>query len=577
MLSDGKVHLTRRSRARARACASFLHLFRIVALAGAGLLVPEASEAAWSLSDEQRRAYLEYYAPIIMKRSDEDSLDDFGCDWITNYDFDNDGDYSTNKLHWEDLYEFILTAEDPASYTGPHDFSRWYIGPTLYTALIEYMEGPDKQLVLLYHVYHAKEEWDIHDWERIEIRIRNVDGTPGGGQEVPAYVVITEHSEHKYREFGHSDLNFHTTPNGMHAMIWQAEWSFDFAFSMQELHFVEDDFAEIASEIAGNQDAEVEINGTSAKKNINYVFVPESDSDAVSFWQAETLTYPLAYALASRDNGQFEWDEVPRIRYELQDLADILPSHWNGQRCDENGANCTAPPECDGSFGENEHWQCDDKIRIRLSRAMRDESGRIVVPYGKQIFLRDSLDDDDSDGKGESQGYPKKHWFWGAYHFGHNGNFMTEARDDGTAGSDGVLRREANGLPDSHGDPNVSDYMWQHDYFAHDGEPADTIGLTPYLEPEVGGWLAGAWYEEENGGFDGRWVQLFPDPVELPEPGAFVSLAVGWGMLARWRGRGRKQRRSDWRQGEKDAPGVSSRRPSPSRCSPPPSRSAPTG
>ncbi len=506
------------------------------------LTAPAHAQSAWSLTDAQRRAYLEYYAPIVMKRTDENNLVEFGLDWITNYDFGNDADYSTNKLHWEDVYEYVLTAQDPASYSGPHDLASWYIGPTLYTALIEYMEGPDKQLVLLYHVYHAKEEWDIHDWERIEIRIRNVDGTPGGGQEVPDYVVITEHSKHKYRPFGHGDLNFHTTPNGMHVMIWQAEWSFDITYSMQELRFIEESFAEVASDIASGGDADVDINGTSNKKNVNYIYVPETDPDAVAYWSAETLTYPMAWDLAARVKDNVDWDEVPRIRYELQDIADILPSHWNGQRCDENGNNCTPPPSCSGSFGENIHWQCDKVIRIRLERAMRDENGRIVVPRGKQTFYRDSLDDDDSDGKGESQGYPKKHWFWGAYYFGSEGNFMTEARDDGTAGSDGVLRREANGFADSHGDPGVPEYMWQHDYFAHDGEPADPIPNPPFYEPEVGGWLAGDWYKEANGGFDGRWVQLFPDPEELPEPGAFVSLAVGWGMLAGWQRCGRRDR-----------------------------------
>ncbi len=441
-------------------------------------LAPSVAEAAWSLGDAERRAYLQYYAPIIMKRTDENNLVEFGLDWITNYDFDNDGDYSTNKLDWEDVYDYVLTAQDPESYPGPHDFYSWYIGPTLYTALIEYMEGEDKQLVLLYHVYHAKEQWDIHDWERIEIRIRNVDGTPGAGQEVPDYVVITEHSNHKFRPLGHEDLNFHTTASGMHVMIWQAEWSFDTNFSMQELRFVEDTFANVASDIVSNRDAEVEINGTSKKKNLNYVFVPEADTDAVSYWSAETLTYPRAYDLASKEKGQVKWDEVSRIRYELQDLADIVPSHWNGQRCNAEGAMCTPPPSCNGAFGDNIHWQCDNRIEIRLGTAIRDESGKVVVPYGKQTFYRYSLDDDDPDGEGESQGYPKKHWFWGAYLFGHEGNFMSDARVEGTAGSDGWLRREANGFMDSHTDPNVEPYMWQHDYFAHDGvRPSGCIGF----------------------------------------------------------------------------------------------------
>ncbi len=547
----------------------------ILTVTGAAFLAPASeSHALWSLTMEQRRAYLEYYAPIIMKRTDENSLVEFGLDWITNYDFDNDQDYSTNKGNWEDVYDYVLSAQDPGSYPGPHDFDRWYIGPTLYTALIEYMEGQEKQLVLLYHVYHAKEEWDIHDWERIEVRIRNVDGTPGEGLEVPGYVVITQHSHHKQRPFGHTDLEFHSTPNGMHPMIWQAEWSFDLSFSMQELHFVEDGFNGIAAKVLANDQAEVEINGTSAKKNVNLVFVPNADPAAVAFWNAETLTYPLAFDLAGKVKSQVDWDEVPRLQYELQDIADILPSHWNGQTCNADGSVCTPDPECNGSFGENIHWQCDEVVRILLEQAIRDESGRLLVPPGKQKFYRRSLDDDDSDGKGESQGYPQKHWFWGAYLFGREGNFMVDARRQGTAGSDGVLRRDANGKPDSHGDPSVANYMWQHDYFAHEGEKADFVGSTPYLEPEIGGWLQDDWYEEQNGGFDGRWVQLFADPIELPEPGPHVSFLVGWGILHEL---ARRRKRSGCGISRREARRAHANGSPSSALSPLPSRSAPTG
>lgn len=494
---------------------------------------PLPAYAAWSLSMEQRRAYLEYYAPLIFKRSDENSLAEFGLDWITNFDFDNDQDYSTNKDHWEDIFEFVLTAADPASYEGPHDFHSWYIGPTLYTALIEFMVGEEKQVTLLYHVYHAKEDWDIHDWERIEVRIRNVNGTPGIGSEEPAFVVITEHSEHKQRPFGHHDLEWYSTANGMHPIIWQAEWSFDFTFSMQEIHFAEDDMDILEDDIADNKGAEVEVNGTGSKKNINLVFVNDADPIAVNEWNAQTLTYPLAFDLAAKVKEKVNWDDVPRIRYELQDLADIIPSHWNGQTCNADRSVCTPAPDCDGSFGENIHWQCDKTVKILLETALRDERGKVVVPPGKQKFYRYSLDQDDPDGKGESQGYPKKHWFWGAYNFGRSGNFMTEARDDGTAGTSGLLRRDANRLLDSHDDPAVSPYMWQHDYFAHSGDEAEIVQSLPFLlfGPEPGGWLEEDWYKKDNGGFDGRWVQLFDDPVELPEPGVGLALLAGWSVL----------------------------------------------
>jgi hypothetical protein len=49
-------------------------------------------------------------------------------------------------------------------------------------------------------------------------------------------------------------------------------------------------------------------------------------------------------------------------------------------------------------------------------------------------------------------------------------------------------------------------YWWQHDFFVHDGTvDADSSSR------ENGQWLRGAWYAPENGGFDGRWVQLFDD------------------------------------------------------------------
>ena len=48
-------------------------------------------------------------------------------------------------------------------------------------------------------------------------------------------------------------------------------------------------------------------------------------------------------------------------------------------------------------------------------------------------------------------------------------------------------------------------YWWQHDFMVHDGT-VDTSKST-----ERGQWLRGEWYTPTNGGFDGRWVQLFDD------------------------------------------------------------------
>ena len=63
----------------------------------------------------------------------------------------------------------------------------------------------------------------------------------------------------------------------------------------------------------------------------------------------------------------------------------------------------------------------------------------------------------------------------------------------------GGTRGSASGRLDSH-----RSYWWRHDYFAHTGQ----------TEPEdfhYGRWLALDWYSEGQGGYDGRWVQLFDD------------------------------------------------------------------
>jgi hypothetical protein len=53
----------------------------------------QAHAQAWSLTKAQRQAYLNYYAPVILKRGDENDGKQ-GRDWITNFDFDQDGDFS---------------------------------------------------------------------------------------------------------------------------------------------------------------------------------------------------------------------------------------------------------------------------------------------------------------------------------------------------------------------------------------------------------------------------------------------------------------------------------------------------
>ena len=131
-----------------------------------------SSGRRWTLTNDARRAFLYHYAPLLFIRARSGSSER-GRDWVTNFDFDRDGDFSNNKDNWEDLDRFIAGARPG-----------WDIRPTLYTGLIEFMTGERKDLVLLYHVYHAKQRGSIHDWERIEIRVNGVDAEPGAGEQV---------------------------------------------------------------------------------------------------------------------------------------------------------------------------------------------------------------------------------------------------------------------------------------------------------------------------------------------------------------------------------------------------------
>jgi hypothetical protein len=157
------------------------------------VLSQEAAQlpAVWSLSDNERRAYLNYYAPVILKRAHErranggpslfglfpigswvnlpvvgpavgpildvstlaaqypmNGIDgDYGMDWITNFYFDG------------------YRGEKPQVTGGTYtDLRMWEIRPTLYTAAIEFMSPEpnapqgSKELVLIYYIYHAMDQ-----------------------------------------------------------------------------------------------------------------------------------------------------------------------------------------------------------------------------------------------------------------------------------------------------------------------------------------------------------------------------------------------------------------------------------
>jgi hypothetical protein len=484
------------------AIGSRMLVIALLALVSLSVTEKQASAQAWSLTKAQRKAYLNYYAPVILKRGDENDGKQ-GRDWITNYDFDQDGDFSNNRLNWRNINQYVAAAA-----YGPSYYDRWRIRPTLYSALIEYMDGGTKSLVLLYHVYNAadKDGNEIHDWERVEIVVRGITGTPGGSGELVNHVTVTLHKEHHMRRYYDADLNFMQTATGKHVLLWQADesnfddWSQPHA---HELRFVRNPYSLIASQASSyTASAEVNISNKDDKRRVHYVFVPEGSSSAVSAWGAQPLTYATASTQASRvDNGNtVKWYQVKRLTYELQDLADIIPTHWQYNSWQI-------------------HWLSSDVVDVLLESPVVNEAGQLEVSAGLQRFYLQSRDSGKSNLTDGREGVLSKQWFFGSYSAELNPEFPSGSDDfKGYEGlgtdSYGLTRGAASGYYNSHGA-----YWWQHDYFVHSGaiEDADTR--------EVGKWLTGAWYAETNGGFDGRWVQLFDDRPGY-EPIAPLSLVI---------------------------------------------------
>ena len=405
------------------------------------------------LSQEQIRSYLHYYSPVIFKQANEYDDDHKGHDWITNFNYDQDNYLANNKENWsEELENYVNHGEHPD----------WQIRPTLYSAAILFYDHSlqTNSMILLYHVYHAKQRFEIHDWERIEIRIDNINDEPGSGEEIN-YVVITRHSLHNAREYPDEDLNFMTTSAGKHVMIWQADWDFNpFNPSQGELHFVEESWSDIMALNANNATAKVDINNE-GESRFHYIFVDQADPEATNFWNAQVIQTGNASSLTSGkdQNESVSMSEVKRISYELQDLADIIPSHLNPA-----------------------NWK--DDLSVNLVTPVTGENGTTEVSSGIKTFHYTALDTQDSDE--DRKGYIRKHWFWGVYIYGTEGdNFYSELGPEP---------------------------WYQHQYFAHNGTRGDG-SVEDELENR-GIFLGKGEYADWNfgdGGFDGRWVQLFPD------------------------------------------------------------------
>ncbi|WP_447970294.1 hypothetical protein [Nitrospira sp. M1] len=428
---------------------------------------------SWILSDDQRRSFLHYYSPIILKRADENKIKGKtrGHDWITSFNFDQDGNFSTNRKNWE---------KEKSKFIDRKGHANWKIQPTLYTAAIEFMQNDQKSLILLYHVYHAMQgcqkleqiickNEDIHDWERIEIRLNHVTDTGPGQGETIGYYVLTAHSKHTGRLGGHPDLHYLDNMNtpqsltGKHLFVWQAKWRGSTGPRKGELRFVEDELNEF---LDGR--AKVDISGHDDKP-FHYVFVDRDAKDATAFWNAQSINAENAANLASGkdDDKVIKTKKTKRITYELQDLADVFPTHWIHANGTESNIHWTGTPV---------HIQLAEPIQSSIT------GQTINIPAGLQDFHQRSLDGSE---EGKRTGYPRKHWFWGTYFWGNEGKWTRDAY-------------EARGE------------VWnQHDYFAHEG--SDNLRSKPSPEQEAGEWLPEGWHKAENGGFDGRWVPLFSE------------------------------------------------------------------
>jgi hypothetical protein len=322
-----------------------------------------------------------------------------------------------------------------------------------------------------------------------------VTGTPGGSGEYVNHVTVTVHGEQIIRRYYDTGLNFMQTSTGKHVLIWQADESNpdspNLGYHAHALWHVKTPYSTIASRMNSSAEGEVNLNYAS-DNNVHYVFVPEASSSAVSAWGAQSLSYANASSLASRVDNETEvpWYRVKRITYELQDIADILPTHWQGNQW-------------------YVHWTTDDWRYILLESPILNEAGQPEVSAGMQLFYLWSRDIGKSGDVGTDSSLLAKKQIWGGYSAEINSEFPWSGDDFGGfegLGYDsyGRTRGAASGYYDSH-----NAYWWQHDFFVHSG------GITSdQTHHEAGMWLPGAWYTAANGGFDGRWVQLFDDRLD---------------------------------------------------------------
>lgn len=385
-------------------------------------------------------------------------------------------------MNWRNVNQYVMA--------GAH--GHWRIRPTLYTALIEYTDNGVKNLVLLYHVYNAadKDFKDIHDWERVEVVLRGVTGAPGSG-EAFSHATITAHHDHTMRRAGDSAINFMPTATGRHLMLWQADGSDVDSITVNrhghELRFATFTWSTIAARKESTSRAEVDINNDD-DKNVHYVFVPDRSPAAVSSWRARAISPSTAHGLASKvdDDTWVPWHATKRATYELQDLADVFPTHWQHSNWQT-------------------HWLSGKSSDVLLESPITDENGAAEVSAGLQRFYTASRSAGDSDLTDGREGIPDKGWFYGDYSGEENADEISGSDDFGGYEGTGLdsLGRTRGAASGDHASHNA--YWRQHDFFVHTG------AVNTARTREAGVWLTAQWHTAANGGFDGRWVQLFDD------------------------------------------------------------------
>lgn len=454
-----------------------------------------SADANTPLGAEAKRRYLRFYAPLILKEAQESGRNP-GADLITNFDFDRNGIFKDNGKAWTANIGLYSARPDHA------DVVRWKIRPTLYSAAIEFKEGGSKSLILIYHVYHALEGGSLHDWERVEIRINDVTGTPGASPEKVRYVVYTEHTIHAVIADPKESAFTPKTATGKHILIWQARWiNHNDKPDKNNLLAVTDSWTTLKSAVdcvSGVCPAVVGVSGGYGRQPVHYVFVPQDDPEQVDFWNATAITAGNATDSASGQTSAVNWPNVKRITYELQDLADIMATHADIPKCDSK----LKPITENGWKPWDSHWKSSDNTAIMMDSAMKSEDGSLLlVPASADctndaavIFHRYSKSDPDG-----AQGYPHKHWFWGSYKMNGEGSDMDEKAFNGGAMAGG---NSATNPQSRLCKPGYKKYWCQHDYYAHTGNTSNTTH---------GKWLPVGWHTAAQGGSDGRWIQLFPD------------------------------------------------------------------